>query len=332
MIQFTIDPNGLPYYQQLRDQIIRAIESGQLQPGDKLPTLQEVSEKFGVSKNTGIRAYQELERAGWVKMTRKTGTLVQIPSPQPTEMPGQIPKAMTLIQQALALLFEAGTSADHVNAALARIISERWSPDYSESDCVVLVQDEPFNVEEDLADVERVTGLRARWVPIREVMEFGEWALGDTRRIKAILAVFYRFAQVRDRLGSLPLTVLPISVTTDPLVAQKAVQYNRPDMRIAIIATDAVFFVPLEVAIQQFLFNAAVIGKAILSEEQQVRELVERADLIVGNYWLTDPRGVSDITKGKPVIPLGTRADPGSLQLVKETLASDRLQATLPGG
>jgi GntR family transcriptional regulator len=324
--------NGSPYYEQLRDAIIRAIQSGQLQPGDRLPSLHEVTEKFGVSKNTGIRAYHELEMAGWVKISRRSGTLVQVPPVHRTQPGVPLAEAIAEFHQALDSLHAAGVPADRLRAALDRVIAERWSPRHAPAECVVLVNEDPFNVDVDVADIEQAIGLGARRVPFDDVRDLGPWALGDIRQVRAILVTSYRYSQVRRILNPLGLPTIPMGVTTDPRVAQEAVQYNRPGVRLAVIAPDAVFFAPLDMAVRQFLFNAEVIGQALLDEKSRVRELAEQADVIVGGYWLTDPQGVAEITLGKPAIALGTRADPNSLHLVKQALEEARQAKMAPAG
>ncbi len=330
VIDLTLKQDGSPYYEQLRDAIIRAIQSGQIQPGDRQPSLHEVTGRFGVSKNTGIRAYHELEMAGWVKISRRSGTVVQVPPIQRAEPRVPLAEAIAEFHRALDSLHGAGVPANRLRAALDRVIAERWSPQQAPSECVVLVNEDPFNVIADLADIEQAIGMAARRVPFDDVCDLGPWALGDIRQVRAILVTSYRYSQVRRILDPLGLPTIPISVTTDPRVAQEAVQYNRSGVRLAVIAPNEVFFAPLDMAVRQFLFNAQVIGQALLDDKRRVREMAEQADVIVGGYWLTDPQGVTEITLGKPAIALGTRADPNSLHLVKQALEEARQAPLAP--
>ncbi len=49
------------------EQHIKAqIDKGLFHPDDRLPSIRQLSEQLGVSKNTVIRAYQELEATGFV--------------------------------------------------------------------------------------------------------------------------------------------------------------------------------------------------------------------------------------------------------------------------
>lgn len=62
---FTINPqSGLPIYRQLMDQIRRMISSGQLQPGDSLPSVRELALTHTVNTMTISKAYSMLEAEG----------------------------------------------------------------------------------------------------------------------------------------------------------------------------------------------------------------------------------------------------------------------------
>lgn len=65
-----------PIYLQLVERINRQIISGQLRPGDKLPSVREMAVQAGVNPNTVQRTYRELELSGVVETRRGQGTFV----------------------------------------------------------------------------------------------------------------------------------------------------------------------------------------------------------------------------------------------------------------
>ena len=71
-----ITTDGVPIYQQIVDQIRFRIVSGQLVPGDELPTIRGLAESARVNPNTVARAYRELEQEGLVEKRRTIGTFV----------------------------------------------------------------------------------------------------------------------------------------------------------------------------------------------------------------------------------------------------------------
>lgn len=60
-----IDPNSMtPHYQQLEDQLLEAVASGDLMPGEPLPSEREFSKSLGISRMTVRRALTDLEARG----------------------------------------------------------------------------------------------------------------------------------------------------------------------------------------------------------------------------------------------------------------------------
>ena len=70
----------VPIYQQIRDQVVVAIASGQLVPGDKLPTIRTLAEEAGINMMTASKAYQLLKTEGYITTGRRDGAIVRIPA------------------------------------------------------------------------------------------------------------------------------------------------------------------------------------------------------------------------------------------------------------
>lgn len=68
--------NSKPIYLQLMDYFFQQISSGQLKPGDKLPSVRETAVEVGVNPNTVQRTYAEMERKGVVEARRGQGSFV----------------------------------------------------------------------------------------------------------------------------------------------------------------------------------------------------------------------------------------------------------------
>lgn len=72
--------NDVPIYQQIRDQVVVAIASGQLVPGDKLPTIRTLAEEAGINMMTASKAYQLLKSEGYITTGRRDGAMVRMPT------------------------------------------------------------------------------------------------------------------------------------------------------------------------------------------------------------------------------------------------------------
>ncbi len=66
----------LPIYAQIREQIREQIMSGELPPGTVLPSIRRLAQEAGVSVITTTRAYNELEREGYIASMQGRGSVV----------------------------------------------------------------------------------------------------------------------------------------------------------------------------------------------------------------------------------------------------------------
>lgn len=71
--------SDVPIYQQIRNQVVTAIASGELTPGEKLPTVRALAEEAGINMMTASKAYQLLKAEGYVTTGRRDGAVVRIP-------------------------------------------------------------------------------------------------------------------------------------------------------------------------------------------------------------------------------------------------------------
>lgn len=80
-MEFSIDSSSrLPIWQQLTHQVREAIARGKLLPGDRLPSVRELSRTVVVNPNTIARVYTELERKGILNTRPGLGAFVAQPS------------------------------------------------------------------------------------------------------------------------------------------------------------------------------------------------------------------------------------------------------------
>ena len=65
-----------PFYEQIKENIIRLITTRVLQPGDKLPSVRELAADLAINPNTIQRAYRELENEGYIYKITGRGTFI----------------------------------------------------------------------------------------------------------------------------------------------------------------------------------------------------------------------------------------------------------------
>ena len=78
MMILAIDPkSAVPPFEQLRQQILSAISTGQLVAGNRLPPVRKLADELGIAPNTVARTFRELEQAGVVETKGRHGTFVR---------------------------------------------------------------------------------------------------------------------------------------------------------------------------------------------------------------------------------------------------------------
>ena len=63
----------IPIYRQIILQFSQAFVRGDIQPGERIPSIREISVHLKVNNNTIQRVYQEMERDGLISSKRGTG-------------------------------------------------------------------------------------------------------------------------------------------------------------------------------------------------------------------------------------------------------------------
>ena len=92
-IDFSVARDGeLPIGTQLVWKLRSLIESGALEPGDRLPSVRTMAEAAGVNVNTARSVYGRLEHAGLIRSEHGRGTFVTPQAPinsagEPTSRP-----------------------------------------------------------------------------------------------------------------------------------------------------------------------------------------------------------------------------------------------------
>lgn len=105
-------------YEQIKSQIEKFIESGILKPGDKLPSVRNLADDLGINPNTVMKAYQELEKNGYIYTVPKKGVFVS------EDLNVQKDRNRNDAIHMLKTLKNEGFSKDDLNEILEEVYSE----------------------------------------------------------------------------------------------------------------------------------------------------------------------------------------------------------------
>jgi GntR family transcriptional regulator len=117
---FQIDlADARPVYQQLVDEVQRAVAVGVLKPEDPLPAVRQLATQLKINPNTVQHAYHSLEREGVVYVRRGIGTFI---AAVPKEVKGrQATIARQIAERMLREAYRQGILASDLMAALQEI-------------------------------------------------------------------------------------------------------------------------------------------------------------------------------------------------------------------
>jgi GntR family transcriptional regulator len=124
----TADPR--PIYQQIMDEIRRAVVLGTLRSGDALPSLRQLASDLRVNPNTVAQAYRELERDGVVYVRRGQGTFIAQVQPDASERQALVE---SIAERALLEAHRSGIGLDELVGVLRLVAASRNLPSLVES-------------------------------------------------------------------------------------------------------------------------------------------------------------------------------------------------------
>ena len=111
----------VPIYQQIRNQSVVAIASGELRPGEKLPTVRALAEEAGINMMTASKAYQLLKAEGYITTGRRDGATVRGPHG------GADPETVEGLRLRLCELRLAGMKREEILELCGKLLDEEVS-------------------------------------------------------------------------------------------------------------------------------------------------------------------------------------------------------------
>lgn len=110
--------DGQSWAEQIRERLRAMIQSGQLEPGQRLPPVRQLAQDLGVHFNTVARAYRLLAQEGWIALRHGRGAYVRAKRPEPWAQEALEDLARRFVEQATWLGFDAPAIRQSVEAAL----------------------------------------------------------------------------------------------------------------------------------------------------------------------------------------------------------------------
>lgn len=194
---FDDGTDGVLLYRQLATELRYRIAMGNLEPGDRLPSLREGERRWGVSLHTVRRAYRALEDEGLVETRDRSGTRV---SPHPPQV-------------------EASRDGDRFASTVLRLARERFGWDVDRLLTRIEQQARETAPVDDRVWVAEcsdwLSARLARQISARWDVDARPWRLDDVGSAPPglLVSTFYHHLDVTRRAG--PRTTEPVFLTVE---------------------------------------------------------------------------------------------------------------------
>jgi GntR family transcriptional regulator len=120
-----IDPRSpTPIYDQIAGRVKVAVASGELRPGEALPSVRQLAARIRVNPATVVQAYRELETQGFVEMRQGAGTYVKEVT-NDRRAKEQVEQAIRLVRGMVAEAGRLGIPTEVLVKALERTLGVR---------------------------------------------------------------------------------------------------------------------------------------------------------------------------------------------------------------
>lgn len=132
-----------PLYLQIRNQIVAGIATGQLEPGQSLPSVRSLASDLGINLHTVNKAYAVLRDEGYVLMRGRSGAYIADPCEEDRADRAQIELAKmedALFELALAHRARGGSRGEFLECASAQAARAYAALERADADSVPSTQ------------------------------------------------------------------------------------------------------------------------------------------------------------------------------------------------
>ena len=124
-MRIKIDTNlSTPLFQQLMDQIKKAVMDGLLKPGDPLPSIRQLANDLELNHNTVAKAYRLLERDSVIQTKGYRGTSIHADAIQNSTV-NMNDSITTKLSETIKSLRESGATDSEIRIAFSKVMKNQ---------------------------------------------------------------------------------------------------------------------------------------------------------------------------------------------------------------
>lgn len=298
--------------EQIKIQLRWYIAKGILLPGEKLPSIREMSAFLNVNRNTIMKAYRELEEEGFVETQKSLGTFVckniRVSNQNMQDL-------YILLMNALHDSIERGfTIDDFLSAAQAIYLNEKNKDIKIKAlfiECNVHAMNNFVKQLEDELNIEVVGAL------IQELEE-GKFSQTAIEEFNLIITTVGHYPKVKSLLNNMN-NIYGINVGPYLDVVKELIKYEN-DINIGIVCITESGAAGLKESLIALGIKTSRIITSSIRDESKLKEVMDHSDVLVISKFALAERGELFKKIHKNIIEYKNVLDKSSINMLKEVI------------
>jgi GntR family transcriptional regulator len=298
--------------EQLKSQIRTRIKTGQLAPGQGLPSAKDLAALLNVNRNTVSQVYKELENEGLLTLIVGSGTYVN-----EGHTLARVHELETVVDDVLARAASLGFSRDQVlDILLSRLIAQ---PDRVAGRCVLVI-DCNYDVINDISDtlIKRL-GVETRSVLIQDLEKAGKKAAQYLEGIDLVVCGFNHVEEYRRVFPKSPVELVAVLIKPDLQLINELMDLP-PGTKVGFVCANQR---STETLYNTYPFASGLSLVKILAgldNAKGLKKLLRDCDVIFATKYVFDkiqPMARPDTR----VVKVDLNIDPANVDLIRDRLA-----------
>jgi GntR family transcriptional regulator len=272
--------NRLPIHTQLKAQLVYLIQSSQLAPGTRLPTVRQLAGFLRVNRNTVSKVFSEMEKEGYLTCESGRGTFVSKPAIKPRRKVEKMQELMRIVDEAVRKAVDLGFSPEEFSLTLFARTQTAEKRTGSPSRQALFVECNHLQTKLFSAELRRELPLRVDPMLVEEVRQTAKADPGTFRKYDLVLTTFYHIHEIQALLAATGTEVVALMVETslDTLMRLTSLPAGT---KVGVACSDWTGSENMRLSIENAGLKHLQLILACGEEKGSVRKMLEEASLVV---------------------------------------------------
>jgi len=307
---FVNRQSAVPLHVQIKEQIRYAVTSGDLEPGEPLPSIRELTSQLGVHRNTVHRVYMELQALGVLVSRPGVGVFVN------EDLASAVsPTDLAVVDQLIEAFFGQAREAGINPVTLARLVGQRAPAHDARHPSVAFVECTAHQSVECARDLGEAFGVHVVHLLLDDLRRQPCRVSADLRHVVTSL---FHYDEVCEWAARSDRRVHAVTYGLHP-ATQRQLRQIPASARLGFVCHDANTEEVIGKQIAARVPDGVFVGCANLEAKPSALDLLERVDTVI----LTEPAAtfcIEHCTPEHELLELHFSLHPASVEKVRRAV------------